>query len=59
MTNPTNTTGEAELLRLGAELDRLWDAEKAIAELEEKTDADFRAARDRAGQVAERFRPSR
>ena len=31
MTNPANTTGEAELLRLGAELDRLWDAEKAIA----------------------------
>ena len=54
-TNTTNTTGEAELLRLSAELDRLWDAEKAIAELEEKTDADFREARDRTCQVVEKI----
>jgi hypothetical protein len=55
MTNPANTADDAELLRLGAELDRLWDAEKAIAELEEKTDADFRAARDRTRQVVEKI----
>ena len=54
-TNPANITGEAELLRLGAELDRLWDAEKAIAELEEKTDADFREARDRTCQAVEKI----
>ena len=28
MTNPANTTGEAELLRLGDELDRLWECGK-------------------------------
>ena len=52
---PTNTHGRAELLRLGAELDRIWDTEKAIAELEEKTDADFTEARDRTCQVVEKI----
>ena len=42
-------------MRLGAELDRIWDTEKAIAELEEKTDADFTEARDRTCQVVEKI----
>jgi hypothetical protein len=34
MTDRNTTTADAELLCLGAEMDPLWDAEKAIAELE-------------------------
>ena len=48
MTERNSTTDDAELLRLGREMDPLWDAEKAIAELDEtpETDARFRNARD-------------
>jgi hypothetical protein len=57
MTDRNTTRAEAELLRLGAEMDPLWDAEKAIAELEEtpETDADFRAARDRTCPTVEKI----
>jgi hypothetical protein len=57
MTKSDDTTADAELLRLGAEMDPLWDAEKAIAELDEtpETDADFRAARDRTCPIIEKI----
>jgi hypothetical protein len=57
MTDRNTTTADAELLCLGAEMDPLWDAEKAIAERDEtpKTDADFRAARDRTCPTVEKI----
>jgi hypothetical protein len=57
MTTPTNSTDDAELLRLGREMDPLWDAEKAIAELDEtpETAADFRAARDLTCPIVEKI----
>ena len=57
MTERNSTTDDAELLRLGREMDPLWDAEKAIAELDEtpETDARFRNARDLTCPIVEKI----
>ena len=57
MTDGHSTTDDAELLRLGREMDPLWDAEKAIAELDEtpETDARFRNARDLTCPIVEKI----
>ena len=57
MTERNSTTDDAELLRQGREMDPLWDAEKAIAELDEtpETDARFRNARDLTCPIVEKI----
>ncbi len=55
-TDPTTMPeGDVELLRLGAELQRLWAAERQIAELDDPAhvDNDIKSAREKTASIVE------